>query len=184
MKADIHPTYYKKVIATCACGTTYELGSTMSSLTTEICAACHPFYTGKQKLIDTAGQVDKFMAKVKKAAQAKAPAKAPKMPKEEAITAELLQNAETKAALVETVPAKEVVVKATVVKKAAVKKPVAKKPEAPAAKPKKVIAKKVTKKPVKKPAKKPVAKKPAAKKAAKKPIKKAKKATKKKTSKK
>lgn len=60
MKTGIHPQYHSKVTATCACGATYDIGSTMAEMTTEICSACHPFYTGKQKIMDTAGRVDKF----------------------------------------------------------------------------------------------------------------------------
>ncbi len=71
MKTSIHPTYNDKVTATCACGATFDMGSTLKEIHTEICSACHPFYTGKQKLIDTAGQVDKFFAKMKKSAEAK-----------------------------------------------------------------------------------------------------------------
>ena len=60
MKTDIHPTYYPKAKVTCACGATIEVGSTVEDIHTEICSNCHPFYTGKQKLIDTARRVDKF----------------------------------------------------------------------------------------------------------------------------
>ena len=70
MKADIHPTYFEKVIATCACGAKYEVGSTKDVISVEICSACHPFYTGQDKVLDTTGRVDKFkkrMAAVKKA---------------------------------------------------------------------------------------------------------------------
>ncbi|PIZ75163.1 50S ribosomal protein L31 [Candidatus Peregrinibacteria bacterium CG_4_10_14_0_2_um_filter_38_24] len=68
MKADIHPQY-KQVTFKCACGAEYIAGSTMEKdeFHTEICSSCHPFYTGKQKLIDTSGRVDKFVAKMKKA---------------------------------------------------------------------------------------------------------------------
>lgn len=71
MKTSIHPAYNNKVTATCACGATFDMGSTLKEIHTEICSACHPFYTGKQKLIDTAGQVDKFFAKMKKSAEVK-----------------------------------------------------------------------------------------------------------------
>lgn len=64
MKKDIHPKYYK-VTATCACGNSFETGSTRKEIKTELCSACHPFYTGKQKLVDTARRVEKFTAKVK-----------------------------------------------------------------------------------------------------------------------
>jgi len=59
MKEGIHPAY-KKVTVRCACGETFETGSTKDELHVEICSKCHPFYTGKQKLIDTGGRVEKF----------------------------------------------------------------------------------------------------------------------------
>ena len=64
MKNDIHPTYYKEAKVVCACGNTFTVGSTKPELHVEICSNCHPFYTGKQKLIDTAGRVEKFRARV------------------------------------------------------------------------------------------------------------------------
>jgi large subunit ribosomal protein L31 len=59
MKADIHPDY---VVATvrCSCGNTFVTRSTKSELTSELCSECHPFYTGKQKLVDTGGRIDRF----------------------------------------------------------------------------------------------------------------------------
>ena len=60
MKTDIHPTYYPEAIAKCACGNTFTVGSTMEKIHTEVCGACHPFYTGKEKLMDSMGQVQKF----------------------------------------------------------------------------------------------------------------------------
>lgn len=65
MKKDIHPEYHK-VVATCACGNTVELGSINPEMKVEICSNCHPFFTGKEKLVDTAGRVDKFMKKYQK----------------------------------------------------------------------------------------------------------------------
>jgi large subunit ribosomal protein L31 len=60
MKPEIHPEY-KQITVTCSCGTTFETGSTAGKdLSIEVCSSCHPFYTGKQKVMDTAGQVDKF----------------------------------------------------------------------------------------------------------------------------
>ena len=59
MKPDTHPTYYK-IKAVCACGNEFELGSVQSEMRVEICSACHPFFTGKQKLVDTAGRIEKF----------------------------------------------------------------------------------------------------------------------------
>lgn len=60
MKAEIHPAYFEKVTATCACGATYIVGSTKDPISVEICSACHPFYTGQDKVLDTTGRVDKF----------------------------------------------------------------------------------------------------------------------------
>ena len=60
MKKDIHPKYDIKTKATCACGATFEVGSTMPSISMEICSQCHPFYTGNEKIMDTAGRVDRF----------------------------------------------------------------------------------------------------------------------------
>lgn len=60
MKADIHPNY-AAVKVTCSCGNTFETHSTLGhDLSIEVCSKCHPFYTGKQKIVDTAGRVDKF----------------------------------------------------------------------------------------------------------------------------
>ncbi len=59
MKKDIHPNYHT-ITATCACGNSFEIGSILPELKVEICSACHPFFTGKQKLIDTAGRIEKF----------------------------------------------------------------------------------------------------------------------------
>ena len=67
MKADIHPTYATATVK-CACGNTFTTRSTQSEIHTDICGNCHPFYTGKQKLIDTAGRVERFRQKYKKAA--------------------------------------------------------------------------------------------------------------------
>ncbi len=69
MKQGIHPTYHDDAKIICACGATKTTGSTMKEIHTEICSQCHPFFTGKQKLVDTEGRVQKFqerMAKVKK----------------------------------------------------------------------------------------------------------------------
>ena len=66
MKSKIHPQYQDTVI-TCACGNKIETGSTKEDIHVEICSACHPFYTGKQKLIDTARRVEKYQEKMKKA---------------------------------------------------------------------------------------------------------------------
>ncbi|NIA18268.1 MAG: 50S ribosomal protein L31 [Actinobacteria bacterium] len=66
MKKDIHPKYQEKARVSCACGNSFVIGSTMEELKIELCSACHPFYTGKQKLVDTARRVEKFQAKLEK----------------------------------------------------------------------------------------------------------------------
>lgn len=63
MKPEIHPNYYADATVTCACGKTYKAGSTKEKMEVEICSNCHPFYTGQEKLIDTAGRVEKFKAR-------------------------------------------------------------------------------------------------------------------------
>lgn len=60
MKVDTHPTYYSNATATCACGAIYTVGSTTETISVEICATCHPFYTGLEKVLDTTGRVDRF----------------------------------------------------------------------------------------------------------------------------
>lgn len=64
MKTEIHPEYFADAKIKCACGKTYTVGSTAKEIQVELCANCHPFYTGKQKLVDTAGRVDKFKKKL------------------------------------------------------------------------------------------------------------------------
>lgn len=87
MKKDIHPKYNEKIIAKCGCGAEFLVGSTKDEITTEICSNCHPFYTGKSKLIDSAGRVEKFRAAQEKA---KAKAKTKKSKKEEESDGETL----------------------------------------------------------------------------------------------
>jgi large subunit ribosomal protein L31 len=62
MKTDIHPRYLTCTV-TCGCGETFETRATVPAINVEICSACHPFYTGKQKYVDTAGRVEKFQRK-------------------------------------------------------------------------------------------------------------------------
>lgn len=64
MKKDIHPEFFTDVLATCACGATFVVGSTNKTINVEICSSCHPFYTGQDKVLDTAGRVDKFKKKM------------------------------------------------------------------------------------------------------------------------
>ena len=67
MKAGIHPTYVEATV-TCACGNTFTTRSTRSSLRTDLCSVCHPFYTGEQRIVDSAGQVERFMRRMEVAA--------------------------------------------------------------------------------------------------------------------
>lgn len=85
MKKDIHPQYNSEAKVICACGNSFVTGSVLDEIKTELCSACHPFYTGKQKLVDSAHRVEKFhgklkaqgeLAKVRKGKTAKRTAKA------------------------------------------------------------------------------------------------------------
>lgn len=71
MKKDIHPEYHTALVH-CACGHEFETGSTLKKINIEICSQCHPFFTGKQKLIDTAGRVERFKNKYAKFNKSKA----------------------------------------------------------------------------------------------------------------
>jgi large subunit ribosomal protein L31 len=74
MKPAIHPQFYITAKVTCACGNVFTTGSILPELQTEICSNCHPFYTGKQKLVDTAGRVDKYKQRMAAATAKKATA--------------------------------------------------------------------------------------------------------------
>jgi large subunit ribosomal protein L31 len=63
MKTETHPTYFPEAKVTCACGRSFTVGSTSEKIEVEICSYCHPFYTGNDKLMDTAGRVEKFKAR-------------------------------------------------------------------------------------------------------------------------
>ncbi|MCX7589432.1 MAG: 50S ribosomal protein L31 [bacterium] len=67
MKKNIHPKYFSNSKVECACGNVFTVGSTRESIIVEICHKCHPFYTGEEKLIDTAGRAEKFKARKEKA---------------------------------------------------------------------------------------------------------------------
>ncbi len=67
MKSKIHPEYYKEAKVACACGNTFTTGSTLPEITLDICSACHPFFTGEMRLIDTQGRIEKFEARRAKA---------------------------------------------------------------------------------------------------------------------
>ena len=64
MKPGIHTTWYPDAVVTCACGNTWKTGSTKKEIHTDVCNKCHPFFTGEQRIVDTAGQVERFMKRV------------------------------------------------------------------------------------------------------------------------
>lgn len=66
MKQAIHPKYTVNAVVTCACGNSFEVGSTLPAIRTDLCSSCHPFYTGKQNFVDTARRIEKFQDKVTK----------------------------------------------------------------------------------------------------------------------
>ena len=72
MKKDIHPKYNTQTKATCACGAVFLVGSTMPEIKMEICSQCHPFYTGNEKIMDTAGRVERFKKRAVATIKAKA----------------------------------------------------------------------------------------------------------------
>lgn len=75
MKKDIHPKYHTKAKAVCVCGAVYDVGSTKDDIRVEICSNCHPFYTGNEKVLDTAGRVDKFKKKMEASSKIAKPKK-------------------------------------------------------------------------------------------------------------
>ncbi len=81
MKANIHPNYNSEVPVTCACGNTFTTGSTLTEIKVELCAACHPFFTGEVRYVDLAGRVDRFTAKLAKHEETKSAAKTSKTTK-------------------------------------------------------------------------------------------------------
>jgi len=66
MREKIHPKYHREAVVICACGNTWKVGSTRESLRTDLCSKCHPFFTGEQRIVDTAGQVDRFMRRLER----------------------------------------------------------------------------------------------------------------------
>lgn len=81
MKADLHPTYHEDTKVTCACGNVFHVGSIKPEMEVEICSSCHPFYTGKEKLVDTAGRIEKFKKRLEEKAAPKAKKERKKTPK-------------------------------------------------------------------------------------------------------
>lgn len=66
MKQSIHPQYYPEATVICSCGNTWTTGATVEVIRTDICSACHPFFTGEQRIVDTAGQVDRYQKRMKR----------------------------------------------------------------------------------------------------------------------
>ncbi len=66
VKADIHPRYYVNARVVCSCGNSWVTGSTRPEIRTDVCSACHPFFTGEQRIVDTAGQVERFMKRLER----------------------------------------------------------------------------------------------------------------------
>jgi large subunit ribosomal protein L31 len=66
MKEGMHPEYYPQAQVICGCGNTFTTGATKQVIKTDICSACHPFFTGEQRIVDTAGQVERFMRRLEK----------------------------------------------------------------------------------------------------------------------
>jgi large subunit ribosomal protein L31 len=66
MKKDIHPEYYPEARVVCGCGNSFVTGATQPMIKTDICSACHPFFTGEQRIVDTAGQVERYMRRLEK----------------------------------------------------------------------------------------------------------------------
>lgn len=64
MKKDLHPTWYPEAVVLCQCGNSWNTGATVPEIRTEICSACHPFFTGEQRIVDTEGRVDAFMSRL------------------------------------------------------------------------------------------------------------------------
>ena len=67
MKEDIHPKYYPEAVVRCACGNTWTTGSTLPEVRTDVCSACHPFFTGEQRIVDSEGRVDRFYRRLRQA---------------------------------------------------------------------------------------------------------------------
>lgn len=89
MKKNIHPKYYSEAKISCVCGNVIKTGSTVKEMNVEICSACHPLYTGKKKMLDATGRVDRFKKMAEKTAQKKAVKAKKKVKKEKKTKAEI-----------------------------------------------------------------------------------------------
>ena len=72
MKKGSHPEYYPYAKVVCSCGNTFTVGSTKKTIHTDVCSACHPFFTGEQRLVDTGGQVERFIRRLEKSEEIRA----------------------------------------------------------------------------------------------------------------
>lgn len=79
MREKIHPKYYSEATVICACGNTFKVGSTQEVIRTDLCSKCHPFFTGEQRIVDTAGQVDRFMRRLERRTETLAQSKEEKV---------------------------------------------------------------------------------------------------------
>ncbi|HEM61739.1 MAG TPA: 50S ribosomal protein L31 [Chloroflexi bacterium] len=73
MKKDLHPEYYPEARVVCGCGNTFVTGATKQLIKTDICSACHPFYTGEQRIVDTTGQVERYIRRLEKRGEMEKP---------------------------------------------------------------------------------------------------------------
>lgn len=92
MKSNTHPNWNNDAIVTCACGNTFATGSTKDSIKVDICSACHPFFTGEMRFVDTQGRVEKFQAKLKNAQSFKTTKKEKILAKRQNIRPESLKD--------------------------------------------------------------------------------------------
>jgi large subunit ribosomal protein L31 len=90
MREAIHPDWYPEAKVTCACGNTFTTGATQPEIRTDVCSACHPFFTGEQRIVDTAGQVERFMRRLEKGQEVRSEAK------EQRVTAQKKQEGKKK----------------------------------------------------------------------------------------
>jgi large subunit ribosomal protein L31 len=70
MRKKIHPKYYPEATVVCSCGNSFTVGSTKEEIRSDVCSECHPFFTGEQRIVDTAGQVDRFIRRLEKRGEA------------------------------------------------------------------------------------------------------------------
>lgn len=97
MKKDIHPEFYKDCKVTCACGNSFVTGSTQKEIRVELCNMCHPFYTGKQKFVDTARRVEKFQERADKKTAVAAGRKGKKVKKADSAAKKVAKKETSKA---------------------------------------------------------------------------------------